>query len=72
MKPHTLKWFLKRKGKRIYRGDVSCPCHTCKQGTQEGIVVGNTLHAQYLFMVENDPGMGIIYSDEKCNETKNS
>lgn len=61
---HTLKWFLNRKGKRIYRGEVSCPCHTCKQGTQEGIVVGNKMHAEYLFMVEQDRNMGITYRDE--------
>lgn len=64
-KPHTLRFFLNRIGKRIYRGEVSCPCTTCKRGTEYGVVVGDKQHANYLFMVENDPDMDIIYRDNK-------
>jgi hypothetical protein len=65
MKPHSLKWFLNRIGKRIYRGDVSCPCHTCKNGTENGVIVGDEQHAYYLFLVENDKDMNVIYRDTK-------
>lgn len=64
-KPHTLKWFLNRLGKTVYRDDVSCPCPTCKKGTTDGIVIGDKQHAEYLHLIETSHDMGVNYRDKK-------
>jgi len=60
---HTLKWFLDRQGKRIYRKKLSCPCKDCQKeyvdiaDGQLGIT-----HANYIKTCQDE--MGIRYSDK--------
>jgi len=60
---HPLNWFTERIGKRIYRGDVTCDCNTCKTGTEEGLIIRDNTHAEYLYDVQLE--MDIEYRDEK-------
>lgn len=62
-----LSFFQKRIGKRIYRNDNDCPCHTCQEILKEGLIVDNKLHAQYLFDTQNeyaDEGIDLNYRDK--------
>lgn len=62
-KPHTLKWFQNRIGKRIFRDPVSCPCPACFEVGQKGKVVRNKQDAEYLYHIQND--LHIIYRDNE-------
>jgi len=57
------QWFLDRIGKRVFRGDVSCECLSCKGVTSHGLIIDDEMHARYLDMVEATPDMEIRYFD---------
>ena len=66
----TLKWFINRIGKRIYRKPLKCSCKDC-QKTYVDIWNGATevsydFHANYLFMCHNS--LGIKYYDKPVKE----
>lgn len=50
-------------GKRIYREKTDCDCHTCNRVLNEGIVVGDEDHAEYLYLVQNE--LGIKYFEQR-------
>ena len=61
------QWFLDRIGKRIYRGETSCKCETCKRVSNEGLIIFNASHATYLNDIEamyNAEGHNLKYTDE--------
>ena len=60
---HTLKWFLNRIGKRIYRNKTSCKCYVCCNVYTNGLIVTDKFHAEYLEMIQND--IPIDYRDKK-------
>lgn len=65
---HTLKWFLNRIGKRVYRDDDLCLCDACKKIALNGIIIKDKQHASYLHMIENDyeaEGLKLNYRDKK-------
>ena len=62
IKPHTLKWFINRIGKKVYRDDIEC-CNQCKNVADHGLEIHDKNHAEYLFMVQND--LQINYRDRK-------
>lgn len=67
-KPRSLKWFLDRVGKRIYRDDTSCTCGTCKKNNKDGLIVNDEQHAEYLHTIQNDfafENKFLNYRDEK-------
>lgn len=47
-----LQWFIERIGKRVYRGAVSCACSVCVGVTNNGLVIQDELHANYLWEME--------------------
>jgi len=51
---HTLKYFKNRIGKRIYRDDSGCPCHDCKRIVEEGLIIADEDHAEYLYDMQNE------------------
>jgi hypothetical protein len=53
-KMHTLKWFLNRIGKGIYRDDNKCPCIGCAYVLKKGLTIGDKAHAEYLYMTQNE------------------
>lgn len=59
----SLKWFENRVGKKIYRKAVDCQCSACKDGTENGILVHDKDHAEYLYNVQLD--LEIEYSARK-------
>jgi hypothetical protein len=59
---HKLTWFTDRIGKRIFRNKTSCKCETCKDVFENGLVVGDQFHAEYLEMVQHD--LNINYYDK--------
>lgn len=62
------KWFLDRIGKRIYRNADSCTCETCKDVVENGLIVHDAFHAQYLYDLQMDyaaEGTLLRYRDEK-------
>ncbi len=54
MKNERLQFFLSRIGKRVYRNDDGCDCNICKNVTENGLIVENELHANYLYDNECD------------------
>lgn len=50
----TLEWFKERIGKRIYRDPDSCECATCKEVVENGLVIINEQHANYVYDTQND------------------
>lgn len=51
---HTKKWFLTRRKKRIFRDDNKCGCLGCKEVLENGLVIHDEQHAEYLLMEQND------------------
>ena len=51
---HTLKWFENRIGKRIFRDNTKkhC-CEHCDRVSENGLIVRDTTHADYLHSVQN-------------------
>lgn len=71
--PKTKKWFTARIGNKIFR-DSQCLrdkkecCSTCKHVRENGLVVADEEHAEYLSMIDCDFAAKGIYSnyrDEK-------
>ena len=60
---HPLTWFIGRIGKKIYRDTVDCKCSGCTDGTENGILVHDKDHAEYLYNVQLD--MDIRYRARK-------
>lgn len=59
---HTLQWFINRIGKIVYRDKVKCKCITCIENGDNGILINDIHHAEYLYMVSCD--MDIEYRDD--------
>ena len=59
----NLDFFTTRIGKRIYRDKLSCKCDDCQEVKEDGLVIMDQQHAEYLHMVSND--MMIEYRDNK-------
>ena len=63
MKQHTLKWFLNRIGKRVFRlTDTKC-CPTCQDVLVNGLVIPDKQIAEYIFLCQNE--LELEYSDKK-------
>ena len=70
MKPYTPKtesWFKKRIGKRVFRDTQGSAhdkeCATCARVTQEGIIIHDEAHAEYLATVDNEFSAEGIFSN---------
>lgn len=48
------QWFLERVGKRVFRSKTSCPCSVCVDVYKNGLIIMDTMHANYLCDVECD------------------
>ena len=57
------RWFYNRIGKRIYRDGTSCSCPTCRDVKENGLIVRDKQHADYLFDVQYT--FNIHYRDKK-------
>ena len=66
MKRHSLIWFIKRIGQKLYRDRVSCGCASCLDGFKNGVLVHDRNHAEYLHTCQCE--MGIEYRDRKENK----
>jgi hypothetical protein len=53
----TLEDFKANIGKRIFRDSNKCPCETCKDIKENGILVRDTEHAEYMFQIQEDFAM---------------
>jgi len=68
--PKSKEWFIDRIGKRIYRdmqGKKDC-CGTCGTVRNEGLIVHDEMHADYLWMTDHGfstEGIFSNYRDEK-------
>ena len=58
---HDLEWFLSNIGNRVFRNKVKCDCESCRRGGEEGILIADITHANYLFDVQNE--LGIRYTN---------
>ena len=52
MKP--LKFFLSNIGNRVFRDDDGCDCLSCKHIVENGLVIQDEFHDNYLFNTQND------------------
>lgn len=64
----TKQYFLDRIGKRIYRNDSGCTCRDCKNIVENGLIINDEQHADYLFQTQNEymaESIDLNYRDEK-------
>lgn len=55
---HTLDWYKQRVGKRIYRiNKTGCECEVCTRVFNEGLILLDDDHCQYLFDCQNELGL---------------
>lgn len=69
---HSKNWFLERIGKRVWRdkNKPPCGCNTCNEVEENGMIIGDELHADYMFHTQNEfanEGHYLNYRDEKDN-----
>jgi hypothetical protein len=60
------QWFVDRIGKRVFREETSCPCSTCKNVGENGLIINDEMHASYLQDIEymyNINGHKLTYRD---------
>jgi len=50
--PKRKKWFINRIGKRVFRNATSCTCKICKDVSNNGLIICDRMHADYLYMCE--------------------
>lgn len=63
----TLKWFKNRIGKRVFRNHHDC-CANCEDNYNDGLIIFDEQHAEYLYMIQNDfgiEGYELDYRDKK-------
>jgi|GEM_PF-3329720 len=63
-----LQWFLDRIGKRVFRNHAGCPCVICKKVYEQGFVIVDASHAEYVHDNEADyaaSGHPLRYFDTK-------
>jgi len=46
---HDKQWFIDRIGKRIYREKNVCSCPVCAKVHEEGLIITDEQHANYLY-----------------------
>lgn len=60
-------WFIERVNRRVFRNNF-CDCPLCKSVYENGLVIGDTTQAHYLFDTESDltaEGSPLRYFDTK-------
>ena len=62
-KNHSLVWFVRRIWKKIYRDKGTCDCETCKDVEENGMIVHDVTHANYLHQCGWT--LNILYRDKK-------
>ena len=68
LEKHKVQWFIDRIGKRINRTKAKCPCETCKNVYEVGLVVQDKYHAHYLHDCQNE--LDLYYYDKKKSNDK--
>jgi len=63
LKAHDKQWFIDRIGKRVFRTESSCSCGVCKMVFEQGLIIIDEMHADYLYMIQNK--LGLYYFDTK-------
>ena len=64
----NLKWFQERIGKRIFRNPDNCKCPVCEDVVENGLIVVDSFHAEYLYMIQGEwksEGTILNYRDKK-------
>lgn len=57
------KWFQDRIGKKVFRPETSCKCTTCANVYENGLIIGDKMHASYLHDCEGS--LNYTYFDTK-------
>lgn len=55
------QWFIDRIGKRVYRVKSLCDCEGCRTAYENGVIITDESHANYLYDCERE--WGLIYYD---------
>lgn len=66
-------WFRARVGQRIFRNDNGCSCCHCQDAFQNGLIIRDEMHADYLYDTEADYAAEQIplrYFDSKDEATE--
>lgn len=57
-----IEWFNSRIGQRVYRDAIGCNCKACQFVKENGLIVTDEMHADYL--AHNAIELGIEYRDK--------
>lgn len=66
--PERLQWFIDRISKRVFRNPSNCTCDTCNRVVEEGLIINDAFHAEYLYDCEGEftaEGTPLRYFDSK-------
>jgi hypothetical protein len=64
----TSDWFKARVNRRIFRDASGCPCHECADIVENGLIIRDLDHAEYLYCTQNEfanDGCMLNYRDYK-------
>jgi hypothetical protein len=67
--PKTKEFFLARIGKRIYRDKVSNCCTACTDIENNGLIVSDEAHAEYLAMIDADMACENVFMNYRDVQT---
>jgi hypothetical protein len=67
MNKKNLEWFKQRIGKKVYRKHNFCKCDSCLNVWENGIVIKNETHADYLYSIELETDLN-YFDKEETNE----
>jgi len=48
------EWFRARVGMRVFRNVTNCDCPICKNVSEEGLIIDDKFHADYLYDIETE------------------
>lgn len=58
----TKEWFTDRIGKKVFRDNNVCICLSCSNVGENGVLITDNVHAEYLFDISNE--LNLDYFDE--------
>lgn len=61
------QWFIECIGKKVFRDTNKCNCQVCVDVFNNGLVISDENHANYLFDIQNELGYNYIDARERID-----
>ena len=67
MSKKDFQWFKDRIGKKVYRKHNFCSCNVCLRVWENGLIIHDEMHADYLYAIEMETDVN-YFDKEEDNE----